>query len=137
VALDPAFFPWSSHNKVSLQNVEYEASLGVYPFEKQKKQTIRISCDLYFNFLSACLTDELSKTLDYDKVQATFRSQLDSRHFGLIESLAYHLVHCLLEQFPQLSAIRLKVEKPQALAQKGEGAFASVEIYQEQSSIHR
>ena len=58
-------------------------------------------------------SDQLADTVDYTAVVARIRDLSAARRFNLIEALAAAVADDLLEHFPVVSRVRVRVRKPE------------------------
>jgi dihydroneopterin aldolase len=58
-------------------------------------------------------SDQLADTVDYTAVVERVREVSEGARFNLIEALAAAIADDLLEQFPQVSRVRVRVRKPE------------------------
>jgi len=84
--------------------------IGVLPEEKQKKQSLKITVNLYLDLSKAGRTDSLSDTLDYAEVAQKIHQISQIRHYALVESLGEDIASLFLKEYP-ISTIDVKIEK--------------------------
>lgn len=68
--------------------------------------------DLEWEVGDEALSDRLDDTVDYDHVAKLVREVSGRRQFRLLEALAASVADAMLEQFPPLSRVRVRVRKP-------------------------
>lgn len=86
-------------DKIIIQQLRTEAIIGVYPDERQQKQTLTIDVELYIDTTAKGKRDELSNTVDYAAVCHTIQTFINQTQFQLIETLAEHIAEQLLNKF--------------------------------------
>lgn len=95
---------------LSINQMEFEAPIGVYDFEKTKKGKFRVSVDIWGNFENARSTDQLEDTLDYQLVYTI--SQRNILNGGnLIEHIAQKIGEELCQIHFPMTKIRVYIEK--------------------------
>ena len=64
----------------------------------------------------AAQTDDVDNTLNYAEIAQGISEFAAKSQYKLIEALASHMVDWLLQSFPKLKRVRLKLSKPDILA---------------------
>ena len=99
---------------VYIRGLSALTTIGVYDYERKRKQELKIDLRMAFDILAAGTSDDLSDALDYDAIsKLTLRYVEGSEHF-LIESVAENLSHLLLKEFP-IKQLNIKISKPNAV----------------------
>jgi dihydroneopterin aldolase len=117
-------------DKIHIEGLEVLSLIGVYDWERQQKQRLIVDVVLNANLSKAALTDNVQDTLNYAQVAQSIIEYSGNSEFQLIEALASHLIDHLLHHFPMLKAVRLKLSKPDILAN---AKNVAVEFTKEQS----
>ena len=99
---------------LTINKMQLPVFIGVFPWEKQVKQTLTFDADLQIDFTRAVQSDALEDTIDYGAVQLCIEKCCDEQHFNLLERLASVLADRLVENFA-LTGLRLRVTKPHSL----------------------
>jgi dihydroneopterin aldolase len=102
-------------DKILIQELELEASIGVFEWEKKIKQRLVFDLELFCDFSKASLTDDIDDAINYALVCAEIETLISSKHYQLLEFLAAQLCHHLFDCF-EISAIQLTIYKPEAVA---------------------
>lgn len=97
-----------------IRHLALKTTIGVYPYEKKIKQTVRLDLELDYDSHKAALSDALKDAWDYSALIEDLRSLLDSLHCQLIESLADKICSHILTKYP-CKQVRLTLVKPHAL----------------------
>lgn len=116
-------------DKIVLKGVQVETLIGWHQWERQSLRPLTL--DLYIGMpgQSACESDNLVDTIDYEAVVNTLRASLAEQHFLLLEALAEHIANILLQDFGAPWA-KVTVIKPGILV---DVASVSVEIERSRS----
>ncbi len=101
-------------DKIFIDNILVETIVGVYDFERIKKQQLVIDVVLYYDTKQAYLTDNLQHALDYHQICKDIYAFVENSSYELIETLAQELATFILLN-KKIKKIKLKVSKPQAL----------------------
>jgi dihydroneopterin aldolase len=97
---------------IELAGIELYGYHGVNPEERREGQPFVF--DVWLDVPEGTgASDRIEDTIDYRGVAAVVREVSDGRAFQLLEALAATLAETLLERFPPVEGVRLRVRKPQ------------------------
>ena len=88
-----------------------ETTIGVHPWERDLRQTLRLDLELGAGIRPAAATDRLEDTLDYQAVAQRISGFAAASNFQLVETLAERLAELLLREFA-VPWLRLTLHKP-------------------------
>ena len=103
-------------NKIHIEGLEVLALIGVYDWEREHQQRLIVDVELSADLSMAAQTDDVDKTLNYAQISQGISDFAAKSQFKLLEALASHMVDWLLQSFPMLKTVRLKLSKPDILA---------------------
>lgn len=103
---------------IFIEKLSFLASIGVFEWEKQVKQTLVLDIELSTNIRPAAATDDLNLTLNYAAISEQVILLAQSQHHDLIETLAEKLAAMLLENF-NTQQVTLTLRKPNAVPAAG------------------
>ena len=101
-------------DKVFIKDLEVEAVIGVYDWEREVRQLISINLEMNFNTKKAGRSDRIDDALNYKIISKCIIELTESSKSKLIESLAQKIAKTILSEFP-ISSVIVTVEKPGAL----------------------
>lgn len=103
------------HAKFVIEDLLVNASIGVLAEEKKKLQPLYITVKYGLDIHQSMKSDALADTIDYAMLCKRIQKLVHTKHFNLIEHLAYELAKALyaIETFSELEII---ISKPQAIA---------------------
>ena len=101
-------------DKVFIKDLEVEAVIGVYDWEREVRQLISINLEMNFNTKKAGRSDRIDDALNYKNISKCIIELTESSNSKLIESLAQKIAKTVLSEFP-VSSVIVTVEKPGAL----------------------
>ena len=101
------------NNVILIRGLEVSACHGVLAEEKANQQTFIFDADLYTDFYSAAISDDLNATVNYAKACDILVETATKKSYNLLETLAYSGVYALLERL-NLKKVSLTVYKPNA-----------------------
>lgn len=98
--------------KIGISRLKTRVSVGIYGFEKKKKQDLFISAELFFAD-SKIDRDDMSSSHDYDVLSDEIRRVASARHYELIENLALETGKAL-KQKTLAASVEIRIDKPLA-----------------------
>ena len=101
-------------DKIILRGLPVGCVIGTLPAERSAPQTLFFDLMLCGDFSRAGRTDDLADAVDYTAVERCVKEYAAGTSFFLLERLAYACGEKLLEEFPLLNGITLRVRKPDA-----------------------
>jgi len=101
-------------DRVLIEGLEVRTVIGIYDWEREIRQTVRLDLEMAWDIAKAAQTDSIEDTLDYKAVSKRLIAFVESSSFGLIETLAEHCAEILLAEF-RVPWLRLKMSKPGAV----------------------
>jgi len=113
-------------DKILLKNVTLYAHLGVKKEEREKRQKIAIDIEISLNLEEAARSDNLEKTVDYEKIYNLIKERIEAKKYHLLEALAQDITQQILKDFP-IDEVLIRVKKPQVKL-AGPLDYAAVEI---------
>src|SRR3954451_12241576 len=104
--------------KVFVRGLKLDAEIGVYDHEHGRHQPLVADVELD---IAAAGWDRLADTINYETIASKAKAVAAEGHFQLVEAFAERLGQSCLED-PRVSSVRVRVEKPTALAPHAEAA---------------
>jgi len=84
---------------IFIRELRLEAGVGIYKRERETRQTVQFDLEIGLPAKNAALSDKVADTIDYAVVIERITTELASRHFGLVETLAEHVANLILNEF--------------------------------------
>lgn len=107
--------PAGAWDWIVIDQLEFDTIIGIYPHEREQVQPLRMNIRLGVPPIhEAAQSDDISTTVDYQRVCETVMALAQEGAFNLVETLAERTVATLFASFP-VQAIQLSVSKPLAL----------------------
>lgn len=116
---------------IRVHGLEVQCILGTYPQERQESQPIVVHLTLESDLGEAGRTGRLSRTVDYDRLSHEVAALLAFREYRLLETAAEECCAMVLGIHTLVSSVKIRIEKPRALA--GRAVGASVEFFRTRS----
>lgn len=101
-------------DQIQINGLEFFANHGVFQEETVLGQKFIVSVVLFVDTQEAGSNDDLTKSVHYGEVSHEITKYMKEHTYQLIEAAAHHLALHLLEVYPQVESLRLKLEKPWA-----------------------
>lgn len=110
---------------ISLQDIELQARIGVFPEEKIKGNTFRVSVSVTLPTVKGVVTDQLTDTVNYQTLYDVVLEEM-ARPADLIEHVAGQIQARLLRLLPYAEVhVRISKKNPPL---GGHVAWATIEI---------
>ena len=102
------------HDLVLIEGLEVRTVIGIYDWEREIRQTVRLDLEMAWDISKAGKSDDIADTLDYKMVSKRLIEYVEASSFGLIEALAEACAQIVLQEF-SVPWVRLKMSKPGAV----------------------
>ena len=99
---------------VYISELEIQAIIGIYEWEREKKQTISVNIEMGWDNHAASADDDISKALDYKSVAKRIIAFVEGSEFFLVDTLAEEIAKIVATEF-LVPWLRLRVSKPGAV----------------------
>ncbi len=104
----------SSYDWIIVENLSLRAIIGIFDFERDRRQEVRISFRIATDISSASETDDIEQALDYKRVTKQVIELVETSSFFLVETLVERIATQILQE-PRAILVEVKLEKPGAL----------------------
>ena len=101
---------------IFLSGLEIETLIGIYDWERQKKQTILLDIEMAFDIKKAAQTDDIAYALDYKTVTERIVAFVEQSEFFLVEKLIEEIATLLRTEFA-ISWVKIILNKRGAIPQ--------------------
>ena len=101
-------------NKIFVKDLEIEAVIGIFDWEREVKQLIKISYEVEVDIKKAFKSDNIEDTFDYKTTSKKIIKFVEKSSFQLIEALAEKISKIIMQDDRVLN-LSLSVSKPGAL----------------------
>ena len=101
-------------DKIFVDDLEIEAIIGIFDWEREVKQLIKISYEVEVDIKKAFKSDNIEDTFDYKNTSKKIIQFVEKSSFQLIEALAENVSKIILQDEKVLN-LRLSISKPGAL----------------------
>ena len=104
----------SQTDKIFIKELRIPCLIGIFDWERKKKQIVSIDIEFSASISRAAKTDNIRDAQDYKKISKRVIDFVSKSQFFLIEALIENLAAILLKEF-KLKEITLQIEKPGAI----------------------
>jgi dihydroneopterin aldolase len=101
----------SSLTKLTIRNLEFYAYHGVRSEEQALGGKFQVDIELWYNDKAAVLSDNVKNALNYEEVVFTLDEIMNGDPFNLVETLSYEMMSGLMEKFPLIERVAIRVRK--------------------------
>ncbi len=101
-------------DKIFIQELKIPCLIGIFDWERKKKQIVSIDLEFPAVISKAARTDNIRDAVDYKKISKRIIDYVSKSKFYLIEALIENLATLLLKEF-KLKEVTLQIEKPGAI----------------------
>lgn len=102
-----------TEDRILLEGMIFFGRHGMLDAERALGQRFAVDIELRCDLRPAGTTDDLGKTVDYSVAHRLAREIVEGPPVGLTETVAERIAGALLERYPRVEAVRVKVAKPQ------------------------
>lgn len=100
---------------IFISELRVETIIGIFDWERTKKQLVSIDIEMAADITSAANTDDIADTLSYKDVSKRVEQFTADSQFQLVETLAERLSEVIRNEF-NVPWVRLTMHKPGALS---------------------
>lgn len=97
-------------SKIILENMEFHTYHGVMEHEKKLGNTFLVTVVMEINTEKAAFTDHLEDTVNYQLIYQSIKKQMEIPS-NLIEHAAQRILNKLMNKFPRIQQLELKLSK--------------------------
>jgi 7,8-dihydroneopterin aldolase/epimerase/oxygenase len=97
---------------IRVKNAVFYAYHGVMEDEQNLGGKFECDVDMCCDLTAAVQSDSLQKTVDYEKVYSVIQTTVLAKKYYLIEALGHAIARSLLEAFPIIRSVMVRVRKP-------------------------
>jgi dihydroneopterin aldolase len=110
---------------ITIERFRADTTIGIHDWEQQQRQPIILTLTLSYDCQPAADSDDIADALDYFTLTEHLKAYLAQSQCALIEHLAQQLIEEIFSRFPQVNAIDIHLQKPEAI----ENALVGVKLY--------
>lgn len=100
---------------VIVRDLRVVCIVGILPHERCNEQEIFVDVEMEHDFEAAARSEDVSTTVDYAAVSNVMTDWIREKKFQLIETMAVLGCDLVLDRWPGVSRVKIKVKKPHAV----------------------
>jgi dihydroneopterin aldolase len=116
----PAPSPRLTAARIFVRAIRLEVQIGIYGHEYGRTQPLVVDVEVEMAGAAGGF-EHIADTVNYERIVGHARTLAAEGHFKLVETFAERLAHACLED-PLAARVRVRAEKPEALAPAAEAA---------------
>lgn len=97
-------------SRIGLEGMEFYAAIGYYAHERLAPGRFTLDVQIEIDTALAAREDNLSKTVNYEKVYALCESIMEDE-YDLIETVASKIAQCIKSEWPDIIEVWVRVSK--------------------------
>ena len=97
--------------RIALENIRLYGYHGASENERELGQRFEVDVEIIADLSEAVSSDDMKKTVDYEKVYRLVESEVVNQKYHLLEAMADKIARDVLEQFGALEVV-VRVRKP-------------------------
>ena len=97
--------------RISLENIRLYGYHGASENERELGQRFEVDVEIIADLSEAVASDDMKKTVDYEKVYRLVESEVVNQKYHLLEAMADKIARDVLKQFGALEVV-VRVRKP-------------------------
>jgi len=101
-------------DKIFLRQLEVDAVIGIWEWERRVKQKVSIDLEMGADVRAAAATDSVESALNYKDVAKRLLAFVGASEYQLVESLAEAVARIVITEF-KAPWVKVSVAKPEAI----------------------
>ena len=122
-----------SADRIILTGLQFYGFHGVNPEERSLGQQFVVDLEAELDLRVPSETDRLDNTVSYTHLYRAVKAVMEGEPRNLLEAAAGTIASRVLDQHPQIDAVRVRVQKPRPPIKGSVIEAAAVEIYRSRS----
>ncbi|XP_018491097.1 dihydroneopterin aldolase 1 isoform X2 [Raphanus sativus] len=124
--------PMTGGDKLLLKGLKFYGFHGAIAEERTLGQMFLIDIDAWVSLKKAGLSDNLADTISYVDIFSIAKEIVEGPPLNLLEAVAERIASRTLEKFPRVTAVQVKLVKPNVALIKSSIDYLGVEIFRQQ-----
>jgi dihydroneopterin aldolase len=102
--------------RIFLSGLALDARIGILEHERRATQPLHIDAEFDVDITRSVDDHDIHSVLDYRHLREAIVEQCTKAHVNLIETLVEQVAQRLLDDFPDIRSVRLRISKPMAFS---------------------
>ena len=99
---------------IRIKNLHLRTVVGINDWERKDFQEVLLNIEMELDGKGVAASDSINDTVDYKKVTKQVITAVEKARFGLIDSLAQHVLDLVMQE-KKVCRAKVEVDKPHAL----------------------
>jgi FolB domain-containing protein len=99
---------------IRITELSLKTIIGIFDWERKRKQKVVINVELEFNASKAIKTDDVNDTVDYKVITKKIIQHVEGSKYFLLEKMAGSVLKIILDD-PKVKRAKVRIDKPGAL----------------------
>lgn len=99
---------------IRITELSLKTIIGIFDWERKRKQKVVINVELEFNASKAIKTDDVKDTVDYKVITKKIIQHVEESKYFLLEKMAGSVLKIILDD-PKVKRAKVRIDKPGAL----------------------
>jgi len=99
---------------VRIKDIDVETVIGVYAWEKKKKQPLIINVLFDYDASKAAKSDKIDEAVNYIELTKKIKEQVEKANFELVEKMVDFVLGMVMED-ERITHAEVEIDKPEAL----------------------
>jgi len=95
---------------IHIDTLTFDVIIGLLDFERDKPQPVIVDIEATYNY-------ENQNFIDYADMVTLIQNELKEKRYELLEDALQGIQHILIEKYPLLTSLYIKIAKPTILSQ--------------------
>jgi len=102
--------------RIFFKQLALDARIGILEHELRSTQPLHIDAQFDVRVTQAVQDNQLRSVLDYRLLRETLVQECTRTHVNLLETLVERVIRTVLEKFPDVVRVRVRISKPGAFS---------------------
>ncbi|MFT7586876.1 MAG: dihydroneopterin aldolase [Cellvibrionaceae bacterium] len=102
-------------DKIVIKNIRCHGILGINPEERIDKQAILVNVMMEADTSTAAYSKNIEDAVNYFDAATKIKQFVESAEALLVETLVNNLANLILDSYPTVECVMVRVEKPEAV----------------------
>lgn len=121
----------SAQDRILLQEIDFEARVGLLPGESERPQALRATLDIRLDLAAAAASDDVADSFDYRRIPEILQAATAAGPCDLLETLAGRILGLVMED-SRVSSAGVRLSKKSNPLGEAVGAIG-VELWRERA----
>lgn len=93
---------------IHIQSLQFDAIIGLLDFEREREQRVSVDLEAVYNYSDRSF-------VDYAELAEMIEIHIKKERFKLLEDALLYLVNLIIQSYPAIEKLEIKISKPDIL----------------------